>query len=142
MRQSALVLFSGGQDSTVCLAWALPRYELVETIGFHYDQKHVQEINARAGIIRRLRDRGIGCLGADHLLNIETFRVVKSALLQKGGTPARTDGLPDTFVPGRNLVFLLTAGIIAKERDINDIVGGMCDTDYSGYPDCRDDTMK
>ena len=142
----ALVLFSGGQDSTVCLAWALERYECVHTIGFHYDQRHHAELVQRPVILDDLRlkfPEWSKRLADDRLVEITLFRsIVDSALLNTRPDGVRADGLPATFVPGRNLVFLMVAGIIAKESGIKTLVGGMCETDYSGYPDCRDDTMK
>ena len=143
---NALVLFSGGQDSTVCLAWALDRYEGVETIGFHYDQRHHAELDQRSVILDDLRVKFLDWgqrLGSDRILSLNLFSsIVDSALLCGKPEGKRADGLPATFVPGRNLVFLLVAGIIAKERGIKTLVGGMCETDFSGYPDCRDDSMK
>lgn len=142
----ALVLFSGGQDSTVCLAWALSRYDRVSTIGFHYDQRHHAELVQRPVILEHLIwafPKWEAKLGDDRLVEITLFRsIVESALLNSRPEGVRPDGLPATFVPGRNLVFLMVAGIIAKERGIKTLVGGMCETDFSGYPDCRDDSMK
>lgn len=144
----ALVLFSGGQDSTVCLAWALAqaRFETVATIGFAYDQRHDNELKQRPRIRQYLLDRfdeWAGKIDDDHVVNIALFReIVDSALLTGRPTTPRADGLPATFVPGRNLVFLLAAAIVAKERGYDTLVGGMCETDFSGYPDCRNDTIK
>ena len=144
--RAALVLFSGGQDSTACLAWALERYERVETVGFDYGQRHRIELDCRAAVRAQLqvnfplwRDR----LGEDHLLDL--------SLLGQISDTARTDaraieigasGLPNTFVPGRNLLFFTFAAALAYRRGISVLVGGMCETDYSGYPDCRDNTLK
>ena len=143
---AALVLFSGGQDSTTCLAWALERYARVETIGFHYGQRHAVEMDVRAPIREALRS-AVPCwaprLGADHVVPLDVLgRVSRSALTSDLPAPAQTQGLPATFVPGRNLVFFTFAAIVAYQRNIKHIVTGVCETDYSGYPDCRDDTVK
>ena len=142
----ALVLFSGGQDSTVCLAWALQRYDSVETIGFDYDQRHHAELTQRPVILADLRVKlpeWEHKLGADRVVRLDVFKgLVASELLDSRPQGTRPDGLPATFVPGRNLFFLLVAAIVAKERGIKTLVGGMCETDFSGYPDCRDDSMK
>jgi 7-cyano-7-deazaguanine synthase len=146
MRQSALVLFSGGQDSTVCLAWALQRFSRVETVGFFYGQRHAVELECRQDIMERLRalrpdwdDR----LGRDHVLNASVLAEVSdTALTQEKAIEVRASGLPNTFVPGRNILFLTLAAALAYRRDLQALVGGMCETDYSGYPDCRDDTLK
>ncbi len=139
----ALVLLSGGQDSTTCLAWALDRYARVETLGFSYGQRHAVELDCRLAVRRALRDRGCG-LGPDHVLDIT------APMAALGGTAMTDDveiamtaeGLPNTFVPGRNLLFFTYAAALAYRRDLRTIVGGMCETDFSGYPDCRDDTVK
>ncbi len=143
---SALVLFSGGQDSTTCVAWALARYKSVETIGFAYGQRHSVELAMREPILSALR-RGFPTwaerLGADHLVQLDAIAAVaKSALLGDASIGPREDGLPSTFVPGRNLIFITLAAIVAKHRGMKALVGGMCETDFSGYPDCRDDTIK
>jgi len=140
------VLFSGGQDSTTCLAWALDRYARVETVGFDYGQRHAIEMEMRAPI----RDRLLGALprwaprlGADHVVALDVLgRVSRSALTCDLAVTHRTQGLPATFVPGRNLVFFTFAAILAYQRNIRNIITGVCETDYSGYPDCRDDTVK
>jgi 7-cyano-7-deazaguanine synthase len=139
----ALVLFSGGQDSTTCLAWALGRYAHVETVGFFYGQRHHVEMDCRARIRERLAPRHAN-LGADHVLDISTGLAALGATALTGEAEIEMgrDGLPTTFVPGRNLLFLTYAAALAWRRDIRRIVGGMCETDYSGYPDCRDDTIK
>jgi 7-cyano-7-deazaguanine synthase len=142
---AALVLFSGGQDSTTCLASALARYRRVETIGFDYGQRHAVELAVRDPILRALRafPGWAERLGADRVIKLETLgAIAESALLSDGGFGYRDDGLPTTFVPGRNLVFLTYAAIIAAQRGIKVLVTGTCETDYSGYPDCRDDTLK
>ncbi|RED42458.1 preQ(0) biosynthesis protein QueC [Rhodopseudomonas thermotolerans] len=144
--KTALVLFSGGQDSATCLAWALSRFSRVETIGFDYGQRHLIELECRA----RLLD-GIGAINADwaaklgdgHTLTIPTLAEISDTALTRDVAIAMgADGLPNTFVPGRNLIFLTFAAALAYRRGIADIVGGMCETDYSGYPDCRNDTIQ
>jgi 7-cyano-7-deazaguanine synthase len=143
---AALVLFSGGQDSTTCLAWALERFGRVETIGFHYGQRHAVEMEVREPVrrlLRRAQPQWDKRLGADHLIPLDVLgRVSRSALTSDLPAQHRTEGLPATFVPGRNLVFFTFAAIVAYQRDIRNIVTGVCETDYSGYPDCRDDTVK
>lgn len=143
---AALVLFSGGQDSTTCLAWALHRFDLVETIGFDYGQKHAVELDVRAGIRTALAELDPSWqkrLGPDHLIDLRTLgQVSKSVLTSDLALGVRDDGLPATFVPGRNLIFLTFAAATAFQRGIKRIVTGVCETDYSGYPDCRDDTIK
>jgi 7-cyano-7-deazaguanine synthase len=142
---SALVLFSGGQDSSVCLAWALDRFERVETAGFDYGQRHAVEMNARERVRDAVRDRfpaWRGRLGADHVLNLRGFGAVAESALTADRAIEITDrGLPSTFVPGRNLVFFVYAAALADRRGIEILVGGMCETDYSGYPDCRRVTL-
>ena len=137
----ALVLFSGGQDSATCLAWALKRYEQVETIGFHYGQRHAVEMTCREPVRNALASSR---LGQDHLVDLTaTIGALGATALTSDATIAMTDeGLPNTFVPGRNLLFLTCAAAIAFRRGLRRIVAGVCETDYSGYPDCRDDTIK
>jgi 7-cyano-7-deazaguanine synthase len=143
---AALVLFSGGQDSTVCLAWALERFARVETVGFDYRQRHAVELEVRPRIRERLpaiaerwRDR----LGDDHLIRIDALaEMSETALTRDMAIDLSASGLPTTFVPGRNLIFLSFAGALAYRRGIRHLVAGMCETDFSGYPDCRDDTVK
>lgn len=146
MAQSAIVLFSGGQDSTTCLAWALSRYDLVETVGFSYGQRHSVEMDCREGVRSRfacLDPDWASRLGADHVIDLSVLgQVGVSALTSDLPFSKRPDGLPTTFVPGRNLVFLTFAAIIACQRNLKCVVTGVCETDYSGYPDCRDDTVK
>ncbi len=142
----ALVLFSGGQDSTTCLAWALTRFAHVETVGFAYGQRHAVELDCRAPVregLAALRDWG-GRLGADHLVDLgaSLSGIGATALTSEAEIRMTAEGLPSTFVPGRNLIFLAYAAAIAYRRDLRRIVAGMCETDYSGYPDCRDDTLK
>jgi 7-cyano-7-deazaguanine synthase len=142
----ALVLFSGGQDSTTCLAWALDRYETVETIGFAYGQRHAVELDCRPRIVAGLKALDpvwAERLGQDHLLDLAVLgQVSDSALTRDTEIAMQANGLPSTFVPGRNLVFLTFAAAVAYRRGLDAIVGGMCETDYSGYPDCRDQTMR
>ncbi|MBI1405299.1 MAG: 7-cyano-7-deazaguanine synthase QueC [Caulobacter sp.] len=143
---SALVLFSGGQDSAVCLAWALQRYDRVETIGFDYGQRHRVELEVRQAFRQRLPEvypRAVGRLGEDHLLDLTVLGAISdTALTAEAEIAMNAGGLPNTFVPGRNLLFLTFAAAIAYRRGIKHIVTGVCETDYSGYPDCRDDTIK
>ena len=138
----ALVLFSGGQDSTTCLAWALERYDHVETIGFRYGQRHAVELEQRPVILNALGQHGH--LGIDHLVDLTATlaSLGETALTQDIAIAIQSDGLPNTFVPGRNLLFLTAAAAIAYRRGIAVLVGGMCETDYSGYPDCRDATIQ
>lgn len=145
MTTKALVLFSGGQDSTVCLAWALNRYDIVETIGFDYGQRHAAELEARKVVLEQIgsfeaawRDR----LGADHMLALPELGAISDTALTREAEIVMTQaGLPSTFVPGRNAIFFTYAAAIAYRRGISDLVGGMCETDYSGYPDCRNETL-
>jgi len=146
MRTSALVLFSGGQDSATCLAWALGRYQHVETIGFHYGQRHKVELECRGKFLDRMRakfpDWGQR-LGDDHVLDLSILgQISDTALTQSRAIHLEKSGLPNTFVPGRNLMFFTFAATVAYRRGIATLVGGMCETDFSGYPDCRDDTLK
>ena len=143
-QRSALVLFSGGQDSTVCLAWALARYDHVETVGFSYGQRHEVEL-AQRGVIReaivKFADSGQR-LGPDTMIALpELGRISETALTRARAITFENSGLPNTFVPGRNLLFLTYAAAVAYRRGITTLVGGMCETDYSGYPDCRQATM-
>ena len=143
---TALVLFSGGQDSTVCLAWALERFARVETIGFDYGQRHAIELQMRKPLREKLaalkpewRER----LGEDHVVRIDALAAIsETALTRDMQIEMAGSGLPNTFVPGRNLIFLNYAGALAYRRGIRDLVAGMCETDYSGYPDCRNDTIR
>jgi 7-cyano-7-deazaguanine synthase len=143
--QGALVLFSGGQDSTVCLAWALQRFTPVETIGFDYGQRHRVELAVRPELregLGRLRPEWAARLGNDHLLAVPTLAAIADTALTAEVPIEIRDGLPTTFVPGRNLIFLTLAAAVAYRRGLKHLVGGMCETDFSGYPDCRDDTIK
>jgi 7-cyano-7-deazaguanine synthase len=140
------VLLSGGQDSTTCLAWALERYARVETIGFDYGQRHKVELDCRAIILQELKrefPRWAARLGADTVVPLDVIRQVSdTALTREAEITMGANGLPTTFVPGRNLLFFTVAGALAYRRGLKVLVGGMCETDYSGYPDCRDDTLK
>jgi 7-cyano-7-deazaguanine synthase len=142
----ALVLFSGGQDSTTCLAWALERYAHVETVAFDYGQRHRVELDARLDVLRELRarmPRWSSRLGEDHLLDLSVLgQVGDTALTSDRQIEMQANGLPNTFVPGRNLLFLTLAAALGYRRQLDVLVGGMCETDFSGYPDCRDDTIK
>jgi 7-cyano-7-deazaguanine synthase len=140
----ALVLFSGGQDSTVCLAWALSRFGHVETVGFDYRQRHAAELAARPRVREGLaRLPWNGTLGADHVLSIDTLKELGgSALTADMAIEMGANGLPTTFVPGRNVMFLTVAAALGYRRGIADLIGGMCETDFSGYPDCRHETIQ
>ena len=144
--ETALVLFSGGQDSTTCLAWALRRFARVEMLGFSYGQRHAIELECRDRLlsgIKSLRPDWTAKLGDSHTLEIPTLAEISdTALTRDVAIEMGADGLPNTFVPGRNLVFLTFAAALAYRRGVRHIIGGMCETDYSGYPDCRDDTLK
>ena len=144
MGDGALVLFSGGQDSTACLAWALDRYDRVETVGFSYGQRHAIELECRAPIRAALARRWGDRLGPDVMIDIGTSLAAlgETALTSEVAITMGADGLPTTFVPGRNLLFLTYAAALAYRRGLRRVVGGMCETDFSGYPDCRDDTVK
>ena len=146
MTDTALVLFSGGQDSTVCLAWALDRFKRVETVGFDYGQRHKVELECRHNIRATFTHNfptWAERLGEDHMLNLGVLgEVSETALTREAEITFNADGLPNTFVPGRNLLFFTLASAIAHRRNLKHLVGGMCETDYSGYPDCRDDTLK
>ena len=143
--QGALVLFSGGQDSSVCLAWALARYARVETVGFDYGQRHAVELEARQAVRARIArefPQWAGRLGDDHLLEMRGFgAIAETAMTQDRAFEITEKGLPSSFVPGRNLVFLVYAAALADRRGLHVLVGGMCETDFSGYPDCRRDTI-
>ncbi|WP_430437811.1 7-cyano-7-deazaguanine synthase QueC [Oceanibaculum nanhaiense] len=143
---SALVLFSGGQDSTACLAWALDRFARVETVGFDYGQRHRVELECRHTVrdaIAAAFPAWAGRLGEDHLLPLDVLKSISdTALTGEAEIAFQENGLPNTFVPGRNLLFFTFAAAIAYRRGMKHLVGGMCETDYSGYPDCRDDTLK
>ena len=143
---TALVLFSGGQDSTTCLAWALSRFDHVETVGFDYRQRHRIELDCRPTTLEALKrnfpiwaDR----LGDDRVVDLGVIAEISETALTKDlEIQFQANGLPNTFVPGRNILFLTIAGAIAYRKGLKHLVGGMCETDYSGYPDCRDDTLK
>ena len=145
-KSSALVLFSGGQDSATSLAWALEKYSRVETIGFNYGQRHSVELECRAHFISKIKQsfpEWSKKLGDDHLMDLSILgQISDTALTQEKSIQMQSSGLPNTFVPGRNLLFLTFAATVAYRRNLKVIIGGMCETDYSGYPDCRDDTIK
>jgi len=142
----ALVLFSGGQDSATCLAWALERFGRVETIGFDYGQRHAIELTVRPQLLEDMRALDPAWrerLGEDHMVDLSLIGAISDTALTRDVEIAMQDnGLPNTFVPGRNLLFMTVAATLAYRRGLNVLVGGMCETDFSGYPDCRDDTMK
>lgn len=144
--ERALVLFSGGQDSATCLAWALENFASVETVGFDYGQRHRVELECREEFLKQVveikaewKDR----LGPDHTLDLSVLgQISETGLTRDAEIALRDDGLPNTFVPGRNLLFFMLAAALASRREARHLIGGMCETDYSGYPDCRDDTLK
>lgn len=142
----ALVLFSGGQDSTTCLTWALSRYDKVETIGFDYGQRHAIELTLRPALLARLRTLSPDWnarLREDHMIDLSLLgKISDTALTRDVAIAMQENGLPNTFVPGRNLLFLTVAATVAYRRGMQVLVGGMCQTDYSGYPDCRHDTLQ
>jgi len=144
--QKAIVLFSGGQDSTVCLAWALERFSRVETIGFDYGQRHAIELSVRARLREKMSALNSGWaarLSDDHMIKLDALAAISdTALTRQTAIKFADSGLPTTFVPGRNLMFFCFAGALAYRRGARHLVAGMCETDYSGYPDCRDDTIK
>ena len=143
---SALVLFSGGQDSATCLAWALERFDRVETVGFDYGQRHAVEMQARQSVRReviRALPQWADRLGDDHVVDLTGFGAIgETAMTTQRAIEADARGLPNTFVPGRNLIFLVAAAALADRRGLEALIGGMCETDYSGYPDCRNDTIQ
>ncbi len=144
--RTALVVFSGGQDSTACLAWALARYAHVETVGFDYGQRHRVELHCRARVRIEITKHFAAWaprLGSDHLLDLRLLgQISDTALTETRAIEMQANGLPNTFVPGRNLIFLNFAAALAYRRGASVLVGGMCETDFSGYPDCRDNTLK
>jgi 7-cyano-7-deazaguanine synthase len=144
--ETALVLFSGGQDSTVCLAWALERFSRVETVGFDYGQRHAIELSVRARLREKMSALNSGWaarLGNDHMIKLDALAAISdTALTRQTAIEIADSGLPTTFVPGRNLMFFCFAGALAYRRGARHLVAGMCETDYSGYPDCRDETIK
>ncbi|MDP2819094.1 MAG: 7-cyano-7-deazaguanine synthase QueC [Polaromonas sp.] len=146
MHTTALVLFSGGQDSTTCLAQALSKYERVETVGFDYGQRHRVELQARLVVLREIKaqfPQWASRLGDDHVLDLAVLgQVSETSLTRDMVFKMESSGLPNTFVPGRNLLFLTLAAALAYRRGLQVLVTGVCETDFSGYPDCRDDTMK
>ena len=144
--RTALVLFSGGQDSTACLAWALARYARVETLGFDYGQRHRIELDCRPRLreeVQRALPQWRDRLGDDHLLDLALLgQISDTALTRERDIALQAGGLPNTFVPARNLIFLTFAAALAYRRGVSVLVAGVCETDYSGYPDCRDNTLK
>ena len=146
MHTSALVLFSGGQDSTTCLAYALSKYAHVETVAFDYRQRHLVELTQRLRVIEALRAQfpeWAQRLGDDHLLDVAVLgEVSETSLTRDTAMAMQANGLPNSFVPGRNLLFLTLAAALAYRRGLDVLITGVCETDFSGYPDCRDDTMK
>lgn len=146
MNHRALVLFSGGQDSTTCLAWALDRHAFVETIGFDYGQRHQVELDCRQTVLQSLRTAFPSWnakLGSDHMIDLSVLgQIADTALTRDKAIEFEHSGLPNTFVPGRNLLFFTFAATLAYRRGLDVLVGGMCETDYSGYPDCRHATLQ
>ncbi len=146
MTQNALVMFSGGQDSATCLAWALENYSFVETVGFTYHQKHSVELKCRKSVLQKIgsiRSNWSERLADDHVIDLSIISELgESALTRDMEIKMMENGLPSTFVPGRNLFFFLAAGVLMYRRGISVLVAGMCETDFSGYPDCRDETIK
>lgn len=144
-KSSALVLFSGGQDSATCLAWALARYDYVETVGFTYGQRHNIEMACRKSVLSKIVDvlpKTGHSLGVDHIIDLQGLGdISETALTRDSAIKFSETGLPNTFVPGRNLIFLNFAAALGYRRGITNLIGGMCEEDYSGYPDCRRDTM-
>jgi len=143
--KSALVLFSGGQDSTVSLLWACKNFEHVETVGFNYNQRHLIEMKCRKTILIKIKEifpRYKNILGEDHVIDIPALGLLsETALTSNSEIFIKANGLPSTFVPGRNLIFFNMASALGWRRNIFNLIGGMCDTDYSGYPDCRRETI-
>ena len=144
-KDKSIVLFSGGQDSSACLVWALQNYKEVQTVGFDYGQRHKVELKCRKNLLKKLNlmsDNFIGKLSTDHIVNLEEMKnISNSSLLNSNKIEVLANGLPSSFVPGRNLIFLNYAAIISYKNSIQNIIGGMCETDFSGYPDCRNDTI-
>ncbi|MBL4870571.1 MAG: 7-cyano-7-deazaguanine synthase QueC, partial [Robiginitomaculum sp.] len=141
----ALVLFSGGQDSATCLAWALERFDIVETIGFDYEQRHTIEMQCRLDVLARMRHsfpKWAERMGQDHVLDLSVLgEISESSLTRDIEISDNEDGIPNTFVPGRNLIFLNFAAAVGYKRGIHTLIAGMCEADFSGYPDCRKDTL-
>lgn len=141
----ALIMFSGGQDSATCLAWALERYDVVETVGFDYEQRHSVEMQCREAVLSRFKtdfSKWSAKLGEDHLVDLSALgQISDTSLTRDVEIEISTTGLPSTFVPGRNLIFLNFAAAIGYRRGAHTLIGGMCEADFSGYPDCRKDTL-
>lgn len=146
LERNALVLFSGGQDSATCLSWALENFNRVETLAFDYGQRHAVELQVRQEFLSKIpefKPAWGAKLGADHVLDLGLLsQLSETAMTAEIEISMQANGLPNTFVPGRNLMFLMVAATLAYRRGLQVIVGGMCETDFSGYPDCRDDTIK
>jgi 7-cyano-7-deazaguanine synthase len=146
MADKALVLFSGGQDSATCLAWALARFAHVETVGFDYRQRHRIELDCRSAVLAQIRAAfpdWAARLGEDRVVDLGVIgEISETALTRDVELGMLENGLPNTFVPGRNILFFTVAAAVAYRRGLKRLVGGMCETDFSGYPDCRDDTLK
>lgn len=146
MAENAIVLFSGGQDSATCLVWALDRFDNVETVGFNYGQVHSIELEVRKTFLKKFKEefpKLAQNLSKDHVIDVGVLGEISDTALTSNIEIEMNDaGLPNTFVPGRNLLFFLLASSIGYRREAKHLVGGMCETDYSGYPDCRDDTLK
>ena len=144
-KNKSIVLFSGGQDSSACLVWALNNYKEVQTVGFDYGQRHNIELKCRKTLLMKLKSMSnnfTGTLTHDHILNLDEVKsITTSSLLSSEDIEISDNGMPNTFVPGRNLIFLNYAGVIAYQNNIQNIIGGMCETDFSGYPDCRSETI-
>ncbi len=145
MTEKALIMFSGGQDSATCLAWALSRYDYVETVGFNYEQRHVVEMECRKvvldNVVKTFPEWGVK-LGEDHIVDLSALGAISETSLTRDVEITLSDeGLPNTFVPGRNLIFLTFAGALGYRRGLTRIIGGMCEADFSGYPDCRKETL-
>ena len=144
-KNKSIVLFSGGQDSSACLVWALNNYKEVQTVGFDYGQRHNIELKCRKTLLMKLKSMSnnfTGTLTHDHILNLDEVKsITTSSLLSPEDIEISDNGMPNTFVPGRNLIFLNYAGVIAYQNNIQNIIGGMCETDFSGYPDCRSETI-
>lgn len=145
-RSNALVLFSGGQDSTVCLAWALSCFFRVETVGFDYGQRHQVELKCRQTLLEKIPNlfpQWREQLGPDHMIDTPALgKISETSLTRDVEIVMQENGLPSTFVPGRNLLFFTYAAALGYRRDLKTLIGGMCETDYSGYPDCRDGTLQ
>ena len=141
----ALIMFSGGQDSATCLAWALERYDYIETVGFNYEQRHAVEMSSRQIVLKSFKTgfpNWAEKLGEDHIVDLSALGAIsETSLTRDVEITLSKDGLPSTFVPGRNLIFLNFAAALGFRRDLTTLIGGMCEADFSGYPDCRIETL-